>query len=199
MTWPASPNSHSVVSGTVRYADGALAGPLPEEVTLVDRFQRDEQASEHRIHFRARRRSAEAPSADTFTLAAYDLGDYPWDVEPQPEDRGSRQLMVHTPVLYFDRPAPKTFVDLSFQLTNSGSQAVRVVGMEVWLRGHPSRRGLAVPNPTRPDQEAHAEAPGIPRRRRRDETRFPLYLYTTAPGQAEVELTLVGRSSTGDR
>jgi hypothetical protein len=25
------------------------------------------------------------------------------------------------------------------------------------------------------------------------ETRFPLYLYTTAPGQAEIELPLVGR------
>jgi hypothetical protein len=31
------------------------------------------------------------------------------------------------------------------------------------------------------------------------EARFPLYLYATAPGQAEVELTLVGRRNTGVR
>ena len=31
-----------------------------------------------------------------------------------------------------------------------------------------------------------------------DETRSTHYLYTTAPGQAEVELTLVGRRNAGD-
>jgi hypothetical protein len=198
IAWPASPNSLSLVSGTVRYADGAAAGLLPEEVTLVDRFRRDEQASEHRIHFRARRRASESPSADTFTLAAYDLGDYPWGVERQPEHRGSSQLTVLTPVLFYDRPAPKTSVDLSFQLTNSGSKAVRVVGM---------RFGCAAILPA--EELPCRIEPGQTKRLTlklqassetgTGETRFPLYLYTTAPGQAQVELTLVGRKSTQHR
>jgi len=196
MAWPASPNSLSVVSGTVRYAGGAGAGPFPEEVTLVDRFRRDGQAGEHRIHFRARRRATESPSAGAFTLAAYDLGDYPWDIEGRPEGRGSSQLVVHTPVLYFDRPAPKTSVDLSFRLTNSGPKPVRVVGM---------RFGCAAILPAE-DLPCRIE-PGQTKRltlkllasSETGDTKSPLYLYTTAPGQAEVELTLVGRRNTGKR
>ncbi len=198
ITWPASPTALSVVSGTVRYADGPEAGPLPEEVTLVDRFRRDGQASEHRIHFRARHRATEPPSAGAFTLAAYDLGDYTWDIQKRPEGSNSSQLTVHTPVLYFDRPAPKTSVDLSFQLTNSGPTPVRVVGM---------RFGCAAILPAE-DLPCRIE-PGQTKRltlkflasleTKAGETRSPLYLYTTAPDQAEVELTLVGRRSIGDR
>jgi len=196
ITWPASPNSFSVVNGTVRYADGAGAGPLPEEVTLVDHSGPDGQAGEHRIHFHARRRTTESPAAGAFTLAAYDLGDYHWDTAESPEARGSGQLIVHTPVLYYDRPAPKTSVDVSFQLTNSGTKPVRVVGM---------RFGCAAILPAE-DLPCRME-PGQTRRltlqlrasSETGDTKSPLYLYTTAPGQAEVELTLVGRSTTGNR
>ena len=77
MAWPAVPNYHSVVSGTVRYSDGVEPGPFPDEVTLVDRFRNDKQNGEHRIHFQARGRTSEPPSGQAFALAAYDLGDYP--------------------------------------------------------------------------------------------------------------------------
>ena len=88
---PASPKYHSVVSGTVLYADDAGSGPLPQEVNLVDRFTNEGRAGEHRIHFRARHRTAVAPPAADFTLAGYDLADYPWDTEARRDsaDRAS--------------------------------------------------------------------------------------------------------------
>jgi len=121
-----------------------------------------------------------------------------WDTEVRPEGRGSSQLMVHTPVLYYDRPAPKTSVDLSFQLTNSGPKPVRVAGM---------RFGCAAILPAE-DLPCRVEAGQTKRlalkllaslETKTGEIRSPLYLYTTAAGQAEVELTLVGRRNTGNR
>ena len=164
----------------------------------MDRFANDGQAGEHRIHFRARRRAAEAPSAGTLTLAGYGLDDYPWDIERQPENRGSRQLTVHTPVLYFDRPAPRTSVELSFRLTNSGHTPVRVVGMRFGCAANLPAEDL--PCRIEPGQTKALTLKLLPSSETGSgETRFPLYLYTTAPGQAEVELTLVGRSGTGAR
>ena len=195
--WPASPKYHSVWSGTVRYADAAAAGPLPEELTLVDRFANDGQAGEHRIHFRARRRTVEPPPAGDFMLGGYGLDDYPWDTEARREG-GASPLKVDTPVLYFDPPAPKTSVELSFRLTNSGPTPVRVVGM---------RFGCAANLPAE-DLPCRIE-PGQTKRfaltlrafsePETGEAEAPLYLYTTAPGQVEVELTLVGRRNTENR
>jgi hypothetical protein len=108
------------------------------------------------------------------------------------------RLKVDTPVLYFDRPAPKTSVELSFQLTNSRHTPVRVVGMRI---------GCAATLPA--DDLPCRMEPGQTRRfaltlrafsePETGEAESPLYLYTTAPGQAEVELTLVGRRNTENR
>jgi len=155
------------------------------ELGRVDR----EGASQVRLVFKSRSDAAKSLP---------ELDDYPWDTtEGRPEGRGSSQLMVDTRVLYFDRPAPKTSIDLSFQLTNSGPKPVRVVG---W------RCGCAATLPAE-DLPCRIE-PGQSKRltlklrgyseTETGETKFPLYLYTTAPGQAEVELTLVGRRNTGN-
>ena len=144
-----------------------------------------------------RRRTIEPPPARDFMLAAYGLDDYPWDTEDRPEG-GASPLKVDTPVLYFDRPAPKTSVELSFRLTNSGHTPVRVVGM---------RFGCAANLPAE-DLPCRIE-PGQTKRfaltlrafsePETGEAESPLYLYTTAPGQAEVELTLVSRRNTENR
>ncbi len=105
---------------------------------------------------------------------------------------------MHTPVLYYDRPAPKASVDLSFQLTNSGPKTIRVVGMRFGCAANLPAEEL--PCRIEPGQTKTLTLKILPSSETgTGETRFPLYLYTTAPGQAEVELTLVGRSSTGDR
>jgi len=196
LTWPASPDYHSLVTGKVRYADGAGSGPLPEEVTLVDRAGTNSQVGERRTHFQARRRISQAPLAQSFTLAAYDLGDYPWDIEGQPEGAGPGQLKVVTPIITFDLPSGKETVDLSFELENSGTTPVRVVGM---------RFGCAAILPA-DDLPCRIEAGQTKRLTLKlrsysetGDTSSPLYVYTTAPGQSEVELTLRGRSNTGNR
>jgi hypothetical protein len=192
MAWPASPDSLSVTRGTVRYADEVGAPPLPEEVTLETRFGRDGRLGEHRIHFQARRRSTEPPPAVALTLTAYGLGDYPWDIEERLEGRGLGRLNVDPRVLPFERPEPGASVALSFRLTNAGLEPVRVVGMRVGCAGIPPDKDLPCliePGQTR-TLSLKLQAFSEPEE---GETQFPLYLYTTAPGQAEVELTLVGR------
>jgi hypothetical protein len=197
IAWAAVPEYHSAVSGTVRYASGADPHPFPEEVTLVDRFVHNEGRGEHRIHFLARRRASEALSAEEFALAAYDLGDFPWDVTGQSESPASDQLIVHTPVISYNRPALKGSVDISIQLTNSGNEPVRVVGMRFGCAAILPAEDL--PCRIEPGQDktfivkllASSET-------ETGETRAPLYLYTTAPGQSEIELTLVGNKYAGD-
>jgi hypothetical protein len=194
---PANPDSLVVMSGTARYSDEAGQSPLPEEVTSVTRSGGGAGTGQHRIHFEARRRTNEPPAAVDFTLAAYGLGDYPWDGdgEAQSVGRGQARLIVDKPLVYFDRPAPNASADVSFQLTNAGAKPARVVGMRI---------GCASNLPTN-DLPCQIEAGGIKRLALKllatsepGETRSTLYLYTTAPGQAEVELTLVGRKAAAD-
>ncbi len=198
ITWPAAPSCPSIVSGTVRYADGAAAGLLPEEVTVVDRFQRDGRpAGEHRIHFQVRRRAAGSPPADAFTLAAYGMGDFPWDNEGRPKGDGSGQIRLNTPILLYDRPAPKTTVDLSFQVTNTGPGPVRVVGMRFGCAAMLPADNLPCRIEASQTKTLTLKLLATPEPERVG-TKHPLYLYTTALGQAEVELTLVGRASARD-
>jgi hypothetical protein len=201
MTWSADPKSVTTTSGMVRYPERGSSGMFPEELTVVSRYGHDGIADERVVHFAARRRNADVPAAAEFTLAHYGLGDYPWPAPPErvaapAKASGPNQLVVRTPVIHHDRPAPKESVDVSFELTNLGTTAARVVGMRI---------GCAAIIPS-DDLPCRLE-PGQTKRltlRLNDssemgDTKTPLYLYTTAPGQAEIDLTIVGHQRVDKR
>jgi hypothetical protein len=101
-------------------------------------------------------------------------------------------LTVATPEIPFVHPESKSTVDVPFEINNPGPQTVRVVGMRIGCAALLPTEDL--PSEILPGQrkrfdlklQAFSEAGAR-------QTGTPLYVYTTAFGQAEVEFTLVGR------
>jgi hypothetical protein len=191
----ASPNSTSyTLSGTSRYSGST---PFPEEVTIVTRSSVKGRPHEDQLRFRAKRRSAMPPRPEDLTLTSCGLGDYPWGGD-RPTDRGGARLTVPISVVPFIQPKPGSTVDVSFEFTNPGPKPVRVVGMRIGCAARLPANDL--PGLIEPGQsktftiklQAFSEAEA-------GETRTPLYVYTTASGQAEIKLTLVGRSNGENR
>jgi hypothetical protein len=195
VAYSAAPNPPSYsVNGSSRYSGST---PFPEEVALVTRSGGDGRPHEDRLRYRAKRRSATPPRSEDFTLTSYGLGDYPWDRD-RPTNQDAARLTVPISVVPFLRPKPDSTVDVSFEFTNPGPKPVRIVGMRIGCAAILPTDDL--PGPIEPGQSksftiklqafSGAEA---------GESRTPLYVYTTASGQAEVELTLVGRSNAQNR